>query len=222
MGLDVYLYRYEDYDATIKLEGEYNRRGKLISDAARDALREELGLDEYGEDAKRKHEIEIDSKKYPEHYFKIGYFRSAYNGSGFNSVVPTMVSDGTLSHVFDVTDDYITKPDWNQAKENAVALLGRLTESIETNGSYRVMDIGGLHKTSVESESDALEVFLGEKRKHTIVALIQGTRFGRSCTYCVYEAALEFYTQALEIVIETIDYVLAQDNVDEYYLHWSG
>ncbi len=44
-------------------------------------------------------------------------------------------------------------------------------------------------------------------------------------TYLVYKETgddVAWYGQALEVVIETIEYVLAQENTSEYLLHWSG
>lgn len=46
----------------------------------------------------------------------------------------------------------------------------------------------------------------------------------RPCVYAIIkrDEKYDWYLQALEIVEETIDYALAQDNPDNYYLHWSG
>lgn len=44
-------------------------------------------------------------------------------------------------------------------------------------------------------------------------------------TYLIYKDTgdnVAWYGQALEVVIETIEYVLAQENPSEYLLHWSG
>lgn len=263
MGLDVYVYRYEDFEATIKLEAEYNRRSDLIwdqvgghgvvyndlTDAEKDearkqvnAVQEQLGLGKYGEDSNRKTLLELPSTKYPEHYFKIGYFRSSYNSGGFNSVVSNIVGSG-LGEVFDIEDDYIVKPDWMESKERATCLLGKLNATIEQNGSHRVMDINIGHKWKVKSSEEALEVFVDQKKKNkredafrsysclegdfflegiNIVAMISGEQFGSDYMFCVYEADLSWYIQALEIVIETIEYVLEQEDTDKYYLHWSG
>lgn len=68
--------------------------------------------------------------------------------------------------------------------------------------------------------------FLDEPR--SVVALIPGTQsFLNQTQPCVYAAfksedAFSFYCTALEIVIETIDYVLAQPDPESYILHWSG
>lgn len=68
--------------------------------------------------------------------------------------------------------------------------------------------------------------FLDEPRP--VTALIPGTSsiLGKTvpCLYAVFKAedSFVFYRNALEIIIETIDYVLAQPNPEKYVLHWSG
>lgn len=259
MGLDVYIYRYEDYESTTQLEAEYERRSDLVWEQVKDSsddektvareenvsIATELGLGEYGEDFERKAKLEIDSVKYPDHYFKIGYFRSSYNSGGFNRVVSNMTDGGCLDKVFDANGEYVIKPDWSQAKDKAVKLLGKLNTAIEENGSYRVIDIATYPwADKIDSSEAALKVFLEQKKLHsneddmfgsyssrkgdfflegiTIVAMIPGKQYGTDYMFCVYESDLSWYVQALEIVIESIDYVLNQDDTGKYYLHWSG
>lgn len=44
------------------------------------------------------------------------------------------------------------------------------------------------------------------------------------CTYLVWEreGALDWYVEAMEVVVESIEWVLAQDDPENYYFHWSG
>src|SRR5882724_7093236 len=90
VGLDVYLRKYDDFADTQKREKAYEKRteplyadGNGLTDEQRKAKREaiaaELQLDEWGTDKALVHEVSSNSAKYPEHYFKIGYFRSSYN-----------------------------------------------------------------------------------------------------------------------------------------------
>jgi hypothetical protein len=44
----------------------------------------------------------------------------------------------------------------------------------------------------------------------------------RPCLFVIKEGDNDWYIKALEIVIATCDYVLAQPNINQYYLHWSG
>lgn len=70
----------------------------------------------------------------------------------------------------------------------------------------------------------------------TVVAVIPGIResiaaklYGKEdidpVTYVITRAnkeKLDWYVQALEIVVETCEYVLAQPDKDQYYFHWSA
>jgi hypothetical protein len=44
----------------------------------------------------------------------------------------------------------------------------------------------------------------------------------RPCIYVVTESDNTWYLQALEVVRETIEFVLSQEDKELYYLHWSG
>lgn len=96
MGLDIYCYRYEDFDRTRALEqaaeeradrwwaesfgegADYNKVDPVARDAhfARvRAANEADGLDEYGSDETTAKKIELPSPTHPNHMYKIGYFR---------------------------------------------------------------------------------------------------------------------------------------------------
>jgi len=106
MGLDVYLYRCADRAKAKALEEQYETESSAIweaitgdrkyeecSDAEKDearaqtkALAERLGLGEWGDNPACE-KVELPSTKYPDHYFKVGYWRSSYNGAGINSIL---------------------------------------------------------------------------------------------------------------------------------------
>jgi len=111
--------------------------------------------------------IEINSTLYPEHLFKIGYFRSSYNSGGINRVANRY----SLLDLYDIFDphSYTFIPDWADAMKKCEA-------AIKQWDAYAMSDIG----------------------------------------------QTEWYTQALAIVKETIAWVLAQDNTEEYFLVWSS
>lgn len=44
----------------------------------------------------------------------------------------------------------------------------------------------------------------------------------RDCIYVVTESDNSWYEQALVIIKATCEHVLAQDDKEKYYLHWSG
>jgi hypothetical protein len=78
--------------------------------------------------------VEIDHPDYPDHYFKIGYFRSSYNESGINRILKNMDLP-TLNEVFNISDvEYYFQPDWQKALENVESLI----VEFQKKGAYRV------------------------------------------------------------------------------------
>jgi len=264
MGLDVYLYRYDDYAATKALEDEYERRSEEIwkavpENASKDqssaasakasAIATELGLGEFGRDDARKHCIEENSKLYPDHLFKVGYFRSSYNNAGINSVLRNLIG-WDLSKIFgDIDDEYEIRPDWKMVKVNARTAINDLAAKIAEIGSVRVLEssanIFGSPDTLPKTSAEALAIFqkeVGGNKDRSgcygnrdgefyfdaplkVIAVIPGVSkilSTRLCTYLIYEADLSWYSHALEIVEETADWVLAQPDQDKYLVHWGG
>src|SRR6185312_16254691 len=153
MGLDIYLYKYNNKPETDRLEkeyetisnknwddaGDYNSLTEEKKDELRgkdDELAKSLGLDKYGEDEKNKIKIEFDSAIDNEHYFKVGYFRSSYNGGGINRILGNLgVPD--LNEIFEPNDEYCFQPNWKSA-------LKRCNQSIsllEKKGNYRCFSV---------------------------------------------------------------------------------
>lgn len=100
----------------------------------------------------------FNSAKYPNHLFKIGYFRSSANELGINNVL----EERGLENLYDILNpfyEYFFQPNWEQAKIKCTNLI---------------------------------------KKYNTI----------------------DKYSEYLEIVLETIDYVLAQPDREKYYLSW--
>lgn len=264
MGLDVYLYRYEDFEKTVALEDEYENKSNVIwsqfgdrryndltneerekCSAECDALEKELGLGKYGKGLKEK--VEIPSSKYPDHYFKIGYFRSSYNDSGINRILKNTIGT-SLSYIFNVEYEYHIKPDWCDARKKAVEALESLRKYASEYGfNVHHMSLFFLHESEISSDKEALEAFLRTKDEHSchkgslrsfsrkdgefyldeplnVYGIILGKSFNCPCIYLITKTddGLDWYINALEIVIETIDYVLGQDDPQKYYLHWSG
>lgn len=262
MGLDVYLYRCPNRPAARQIEDAYEKRttelwakhcgkegewGSLAKDeqdrryevykAARIAVARELGLTEDGHHPQVE-EVKLPSARWPDHYFKIGYFRSSYNDTGINSVLRSFGLP-TLSDIFNPGDEYEFVPNWEAARQNASRVLAGL-RSQATLG-IRVLEVrpNMLRRThELPASAEAARQIIANERKHNdgcwysnihgdffpdrlpVVALIPGQ-------YCVFAAYklddnMDFYTQALEIVIETCDYVLAQPDHPDYYLHWSS
>lgn len=259
MGLDIYLYRYDNFNDTREREELYrNYSNKLWEDAGEyDSLSEEqknelrdkeeefatsLGLDKWGSDETTRENIEIAHSDYPEHYFKIGYFRSSYNSGGIERILKNLGVPG-LGYIFfnESKEEYCVHPDW----ESSLVRCEEVIELFKSKGAYRVNAVSGniFRESNIKSEKDALSVFLEELSKNPeggysningefyqrepikVLAMIPGkTKIfnEQDCVYVITESDNSWYVQALEIVRDTIKYVLSQENKDQYYLHWSG
>lgn len=266
MGLDIYLYRYDDFEKSQELESKYEEHStklwedageyKLLTQEQKDEINAKikefahsLGLDEYGEQEEGKTSIEMDYEKNPEHYFKIGYFRSSYNSSGINRILGNFGLP-RLEDIFGRTDDdYKFQPNW----EESLVRCEKLIEDFKKIGPYRVHHVSQnmFSEPEIHSEKEALDVFLEELNQHNkrkdngnrynysnkhgdfnidepvkVLAMIPGdyNMLARSlpCVYIVTESDNDWYVTALEIVKETIKYVLSKEDKEKYYLHWSA
>lgn len=266
MGLDIFLYRYDDYNKTQELEklhhdfeneawegNDVDGKFNLLTDEQKDAYykkvhnhAESLGLDKWGSAKEGVEKIEINSEKYPDHYFKVGYFRSSYNEGGIERILRNLGLP-TMSDIFEHNDEYHFQPNWERALVNVKSLI----EDLKTKGAYRVHHVSpnifNREPSKVVSEKAALDVFLEEVGKHMdheekfnysnsvgefsfaepmkVLAMIPGTyeMFGkRECVYVVTGSDNTWYVNALEIIQETIEYVLSKENKEQYYLCWSG
>jgi hypothetical protein len=200
MGLDVYL---------------YHRTGGTH-------------LDEYdGSEQPNEEEVEIPSEKYPEHYWKIGYFRSSYNSSGINHILDDRIGESLYS-ICGAGDDYIVTPDWQTMKENGRKARERFLEWIE-QGSYGIMDFNAVpirEDAIISSAEEAMKLFrerIGRDRAHKglsggysdawgdwflegevtnaipVRAFIKGFDvLRRPCIYAVYEVPKENWTSYVQ------------------------
>jgi len=270
MGLDIYLYRYDDYNKTKELTDEYNRRQKeiwdgndedekynLLTDEQKDEYRNKihemaisLGLDKWGDHVDGKERCEFDSIYYPDHLFKVGYFRSSYNEGGIERILRNLGLP-TMNDIFEHNDEYHFQPNWERSLIN----LKNLIDEFKKKGAYRVHCVSKniFQEPTINSEKEALGAFINEleqeKEKREkypdserfnysnivgefmfneptkVLAFIPGKQdlFGkRDCVYVVTESDNTWYLQALEIIQETIEWVLSKENKEQYYLHWSG
>jgi len=253
MGLDVYLGRCDNVERARKLEAEYWAEYDAIWDeypeykqmtpAQRDAaqthckaLAARLGLNEDGEYPGRER-VRFDSAKYPDHLFKIGYWRSSYNQGGLNNYLrrlglPTL-------WVLNPKDEYEFTPDWEQALSDAQSLLASLKEVVGSpTGAYNVITVHNFNVIKeVESDAQALTVFWAELERSPEWRSYSSSKGhfyldgidvravipGKEDIYIVHkDSGLGWYVEALEIVVETIEYVLAQPDPETYYLVWSS
>lgn len=260
MGLDIYLYRYDNYNHTKELENKYNEFSEKLwnqagpyesmSQEEKDVISAKckeyslsLGLDEWGSDKTNREQIEQDHSDYPDHYFKIGYFRSSYNSGGIEQILRNLGLP-TLHDIFKNEDEeYQFQPNWEESLSRCEEVIKMFREK----GAYRVNHVSQnmFSKPNIHSEKEALDIFMSELNKHKdekynysnsngefnfgepvkVLAMIPGTtRIFKEepCVYVVTESDNIWYIQALEIVRDTIKYVLSKENKEQYYLHWSG
>jgi len=274
MGLDINLNWYNNFSEAKKLEAKYEIKSKLIwegndedgkyellSKEQKDAYKEKegeaaksLGLDERGsfsnsEEYKR---IEKTHEKYPDHYFKIGYFRSSYNEGGIERILKNLGLN-TMAWAFQREDEeeYEFIPDWELALKRITEIKGKL-EIMDPIRCYSVGENIFGEPPKIKSESDAIKAFLEEKDRmleglqksshepynysnsvgefrmaqpESILAMIPGQKkiLGvTSCVYMIVESDNQWYIEALEIVQDTIKFVLSQKDKEKYSLSWSG
>jgi hypothetical protein len=258
MGLDIYLKRYENFEATRAAEVEYNNLTDEIwnncgeyddlSEDQKESLRAQdeenakrLGLDRWGSDETNVESIEMPHPNYPDHYFKIGYFRSSYNNSGIERILKNM-GVPTLHEIFSVKkEDYYIQPNWDEALINVNSAI----EKLKLEPAYRIRDVGAniFSEPEVNSPEDAMAILKKRLKEGSdnnyscsdgefmfsepdkVIAFIPGFShvFRKTpCVYVVTESDNTWYIEALEIVKSTIEYVLSKDKREQYYLHWSG
>ena len=221
-----------------------------------------MGLDIYLKYGKNEI-VQEDSKKYPNHFFKIGYFRSSYNEWGLNHVLSRTIGKN-LYYIFEPPDrKYTFKPNWLDCRMRCLNVLEEFNDfTINKLGNVAITKINVPPSTESEiprSEKDATDIFLkmrdGKDVDSTFrsfanrnghfyfdglkcYAFIPGKNsFGRDCVYIVFNPELEEneknevnpnvykdYSRCLEIVLETIDYVLdhPKKEIKKFNLCWSG
>ena len=231
--------------------GEYDTLTDAQKDQARaecDGIKDELGLVDYGTHPSRER-IELDSSLYPDHYFKLGYFLSSYNDGGINSVMRRRGLPG-LYDIFNPDDEYEIVPDWQAALDLARDALMQYRAYNGTEiGAYDCMKVESTpfvpSAKMPTSAEDAINVFrtqLERGASSSAYSCQAGTFFldgmkcvgfipglntiKMPCMYIIYEQENgdggDWYEHALEIVVETIEYVLAQPDRADYYLIWSS
>ena len=259
MGLDIYLYKYQDFEKTQRLEKEYEEFSEKLwegldyeslSKEKKDELREKekqfaasLGLDDWGSDKDGHSKVEHPHPDYPDHYFQIGYFRSSYNEGGIERILRNLELP-TMHDIFQKGDEeYAFQPNW----QDALTRVTDLIEKFKEKGAYRVHAVTAnfFSESEIKSEAQALAAFTAELSRENplksnysnktgefymtdplkVLAMIPGKYKllrERDCVYVVTESDNTWYIQALEIVKATCEYVLAQADINQYYLHWSG
>ena len=164
MGLDIYLYRFEDYAKAMAIESEYETESSKIWErypakyddmtddqrsecrGACDALKERMGLGQYGEvKPPLRSKIEEPSKLHPDNICSLGYFRSSYNDSGFDRVTKTVVGLDGFYWIFGVDgqpEEYEVLPDWQASRGRAAEMVERLKGKIGSSDNVFCFHVG--------------------------------------------------------------------------------
>jgi hypothetical protein len=274
MGLDVYLYWEKSRELIDKHENKVeqieneawksvtgDREYDSLSESERDAgyAAQKQALSDAGLDSDvpkgLQRKIEISSTKYPDHLFKIGYFRSSYNDGGINSVLGTAIGI-SLYDIFGVDNKsgYIITPEWEEAKENTVSAISKYKLFLEGSEGF-VTDRVQSPVKPLNDESEVMAAFIKQyhewnrskdKRHFSDYSNASGTFTlkGEYKIYAVFNVPAKFgmgvdtilvtkrpadwtpesdwYYTALQIVLETIEWVLSQPDKEQYVLHWSS
>lgn len=236
-------------DAAWEKAGGYDTLSDAQKETVREAVRaynEQNGLDEWGS-SNEIQSIELDSKKYPEHMFKIGYLRSSYNSGGINSVLDR-AGCMSLYDIFDPKgDEYYIDVDWAAAKVRAQEAIDKYTAHLTgPMAGYDVMRVTDFGHGGVNSDAEALEVFKKQLESRseagfrsygnrdgdfyldgvTVCGIIPNRGFGGGTFLITKEEAKpiseDWYLQALVVTLEMIDYVLEQPDPENHFLGWSA
>lgn len=125
------------------------------------------------------------SEKYPDNINQIGYFRSSYNGAGFNSVM-AMYNLPTLHDLIfgDGPDCYEYTPDWTAMADRVLEALD-LMDSSSTR--YMAVEVQPSMSAEVKSKSEALQAFLDEKARYQLSVedgkALSGSYYTRGACY---------------------------------------
>lgn len=283
MGLDVYLYKKhcsEDEIKSFEIEIDRLREAawpdkpyEKLTDSEKESAREKSEsatatlVDErripvftYGESytitSYGEERVEQDSKQFPDHMFKVGYFRSSYNDGGMESIARKQGLPG-LGGVFLVGDDtpYSFTPEWSSCRDRAAEAVEEWQQEHDRRGGYSIFEYSNPLGEKVSTQREALDSFLEQvprwneitgdewssyensnglffRESIEVSAIIDGTRqfLGRRdpCVYVVTkdsdhdDSGLKWYIRAMQIVVETCDFVLSQEDPQSYWLHWSS
>lgn len=250
MGLDVHLYHLPQAKETFQKEDLFEQlSNKFWEDEEFQNLTEEerfqksnelakqMGLDSFGQDVENKKLIEQDSVNYPDHLFKVGYFRSSYNDGGINRILDDLGIPGLYDIFLPNEELYWIQPDW----ERALGVVEESIKQLKKIGNYRISEIHKSASSQIKEKpkfDQILEEFFKEKNLaqdplgnyRTAKGIfyfedplvIRAILPHNNGVFIVSEEDNTWYLQALEIVKETIEFVLKQEDKQNYWLSWSA
>lgn len=180
MGLDVYLQKCPDLaaaeaaqkKASEEVQAVWEATGKSYDDMSGEErevarrrgkeINKENGCDDDGRHLSIENVEAVESKIDPEHMFKVGYFRSSYNGSGFERVMKR-IGLPTLHDIFDNDQGEDVCPDWDVALVNVNrAIVGYKAHLDSPMGKFSVSEIRPIWDQGVANEQEALAAFAAQ------------------------------------------------------------
>jgi hypothetical protein len=129
-----------------------------------------MGLNVFLQKHGSEDEIGIPSKTDPEHYFKIGYFRSSYNNVGIECVIHYLIGKSPLHEIFQPSGDHQFTPDWRAALERCDQIIAEVEAALDTDRAkytcycVSAQNLYANEPKIVTSDAEALDVFLKEKK----------------------------------------------------------
>ncbi len=182
---------------------------------------------------------ETPSKSHPEHYWKLGYYRSSYNDGGFNTVVSRLTGEDLYSLLDPISQNYEFIPtrsqlqvclnrakslqrDFAGLKDRAFSvssespfLMGN--DSLDTTAEQAIALLNGqLDKRVPDNEwgnnfSNRDGAFFLDGL--TVLAAVRGKDvLKRPCVHLIYrleDEGFTFYSDALDILVESLEAQIA-------------
>ncbi len=194
--------------------------------------------------------VEENSSINADHLFKIGYLRSSYNDGGIDRVLKNMGLP-TLWDIFGADgEEYAFQPDWETAlaiAKNVLTLYRSKTKlaAFDVAHNHFTVEREGIYgPRSARGAVEILETYLKKKDEgafafsdgnfsalegdfflsgfEILAAVVGVNTFDQPCVYIVHRMMDDdWYDEALQITIEMIEWVIAQEDRDHYVLHWS-
>lgn len=189
---------------------------------------------------------EADSAVDTEHIFKRGYFRSSYNEGGINRVLSNAGCPDLYAIFQPPEGGGRFTPNWGDCLARAKSALDLYRAHLQTPAGRCHVSFEAVRDAKVQTTDRALAVFQEEmanpvpfdawsngkgafwKEPARLRAAIPGNQWGRDGLYLIFErpplaeGERDWYESALMIVVETLEYVLASDNANEFELYWSA
>lgn len=170
MGLDVYLKKCADLAVAVAAEEAFEAETEgIYADDVTDEVRDarlaaaaaKHGTGTWGGHASRLSVEAPPSAIDPDHYFKVGYFRSSYNESGIDKVMRKAGLPG-LGEIMGAPgdgDDF--KPDWDACLVRVNDVIQKYTDFVNSDaGKFYVTEVRPMYEYGAVDEKGALACYL--------------------------------------------------------------